>query len=178
MLLSTRMIHLRNLSSTKCYANIRALLVALLTLFFVQRDATSFVVSVAGLVSPSSHYFVLAPLALMESRSQNKRGYNAVPMPGIDEVSSLPSFPQSSIINNIDSASISVKTHENTLADIDPELHRLIGLEDHRQRYGLELIASENFVSRAVKDCLGSCLTNKYSEGLGELSCIISTVLR
>lgn len=45
---------------------------------------------------------------------------------------------------------------------------RLVNLEDERQRYGLELIASENFVSRAVKEALGSCLTNKYSEGQGE----------
>lgn len=57
---------------------------------------------------------------------------------------------------------------KSTLADTDPELHRLIGLEDHRQKFGLELIASENFVSRAVKEALGSCLTNKYSEGQGE----------
>jgi len=51
------------------------------------------------------------------------------------------------------------------LAETDPEIHRLIELEDRRQKYGLELIASENFVSRAVKEALGSCLTNKYSEG-------------
>ena len=56
----------------------------------------------------------------------------------------------------------------SSLADTDPEVERLIGLEDHRQRYGLELIASENFVSKAVKEALGSCLTNKYSEGQGE----------
>jgi hypothetical protein len=50
----------------------------------------------------------------------------------------------------------------------DPELSRLIGLEEARQRHGLELIASENFASAAVKEALGSCLTNKYSEGQGE----------
>ena len=38
--------------------------------------------------------------------------------------------------------------------------------EKNRQWKGLELIASENFTSRAVMDCLGSCLTNKYAEGL------------
>jgi len=47
----------------------------------------------------------------------------------------------------------------------DPELHALIGQEEHRQRYGLELIASENFCSASVREALGSCLTNKYSEG-------------
>lgn len=35
-----------------------------------------------------------------------------------------------------------------------------------RQRCGLEMIASENFTSKAVQDCLSSCLTNKYSEGM------------
>ena len=50
----------------------------------------------------------------------------------------------------------------------DPELSRLIGLEEDRQRNGLELIASENFASAAVKEALGSCLTNKYSEGQGK----------
>jgi glycine hydroxymethyltransferase len=42
----------------------------------------------------------------------------------------------------------------------------LIEKEAARQRDGLELIASENFVSPAVREALGSCLTNKYSEGL------------
>jgi hypothetical protein len=57
-----------------------------------------------------------------------------------------------------------------SLSSIDPELSRLIGLEEDRQRNGLELIASENFASAAVKEALGSCLTNKYSEGQGETS--------
>jgi len=48
----------------------------------------------------------------------------------------------------------------------DPELYALIEKERDRQFRGLELIASENFTSRAVMECLGSCLTNKYSEGL------------
>jgi glycine hydroxymethyltransferase len=52
------------------------------------------------------------------------------------------------------------------LADFDPEIANLISLEDRRQRVGLELIASENFVSAAVREALGSCLTNKYSEGM------------
>lgn len=54
------------------------------------------------------------------------------------------------------------------LSQVDPELAALIELEDGRQRKGLELIASENFTSRAVREALGSCLTNKYSEGGGE----------
>mmetsp|Transcript_99647 Transcript_99647/g.281240 ORF Transcript_99647/g.281240 Transcript_99647/m.281240 type:complete len:470 (-) Transcript_99647:69-1478(-) len=47
----------------------------------------------------------------------------------------------------------------------DPELFDLIEREKQRQWSGLELIASENFTSKAVMQCLGSALTNKYSEG-------------
>lgn len=56
-----------------------------------------------------------------------------------------------------------------SLEDYDPELAAMVQAEDLRQRRGLELIASENFVSKAVREVLGSCLTNKYSEGGGEL---------
>lgn len=48
----------------------------------------------------------------------------------------------------------------------DPELYDLVYQESQRQKKGLELIASENFTSVSVMECLGSCLTNKYSEGL------------
>lgn len=47
----------------------------------------------------------------------------------------------------------------------DPELYKLIHNEYMRQKKSLELIASENYTSRSVMDCLGSVLTNKYSEG-------------
>lgn len=53
-----------------------------------------------------------------------------------------------------------------SLKDIDPELFQLIKAEEDRQRFGIELIASENFTSQAVLECLGSILTNKYAEGL------------
>ena len=52
------------------------------------------------------------------------------------------------------------------LSQTDPELADLIGQEEKRQKEGLELIASENITSRRVLECLGSVLTNKYSEGL------------
>ena len=48
----------------------------------------------------------------------------------------------------------------------DPDIARLIELETDRQNHGLELIASENFVSPAVLEALGSPLNNKYAEGL------------
>jgi glycine hydroxymethyltransferase len=51
------------------------------------------------------------------------------------------------------------------LAESDPEIAAAIRQELHRQNSGLELIASENFVSRAVLDAAGSVLTNKYAEG-------------
>lgn len=54
------------------------------------------------------------------------------------------------------------------LQSFDPDLAVIVQAEDERQRKGLELIASENFVSKAVREVLGSCLTNKYSEGGGE----------
>ncbi|HET6438503.1 MAG TPA: serine hydroxymethyltransferase, partial [Anaeromyxobacter sp.] len=51
------------------------------------------------------------------------------------------------------------------LADSDPVIARLLREEARRQAEGLELIASENFVSRAVLEAVGSTLTNKYAEG-------------
>ena len=47
----------------------------------------------------------------------------------------------------------------------DKEIFEIIAAEDRRQRKGIELIASENFVSEQVLRAMGSCLTNKYAEG-------------
>ena len=51
------------------------------------------------------------------------------------------------------------------LSQIDPEVFQSIGKEVDRQKFGIELIASENIVSKAVLDAQGSILTNKYAEG-------------
>lgn len=51
------------------------------------------------------------------------------------------------------------------LRSTDPEIFKAIEEETRRQEDGLELIASENFVSRAVLDAVGTVLTNKYAEG-------------
>jgi len=51
------------------------------------------------------------------------------------------------------------------LAEADPEIAAAIRDERHRQNSGLELIASENFVSQAVLEAAGSVMTNKYAEG-------------
>ena len=52
-----------------------------------------------------------------------------------------------------------------SLAESDPEVAEAIRNERERQNSGIELIASENFVSRAVLEAAGSVLTNKYAEG-------------
>ena len=51
------------------------------------------------------------------------------------------------------------------LSEIDPEIHAAIQKELGRQRHEIELIASENIVSRAVMEAQGSIMTNKYAEG-------------
>ncbi|GFO22917.1 serine hydroxymethyltransferase [Plakobranchus ocellatus] len=56
-------------------------------------------------------------------------------------------------------------TGQEPLKADDPEVYGIISEEKFRQTHGLELIASENFTSRAVMEALGSCFTNKYSEG-------------
>jgi glycine hydroxymethyltransferase len=55
--------------------------------------------------------------------------------------------------------------HNAPLREVDPAIARLVDEELARQRDGLELIASENFASRAVIDAMGTPLTNKYAEG-------------
>ena len=66
------------------------------------------------------------------------------------------------------SASASVRSNSffsAPLAAADPEIARAVELELGRQRDGIELIASENIVSRAVLEAQGSVMTNKYAEG-------------
>ncbi len=55
--------------------------------------------------------------------------------------------------------------HYRSLAEADPEIYSAIIHETNRQHEGLELIASENFVSEAVLQAAGSVFTNKYAEG-------------
>jgi glycine hydroxymethyltransferase len=57
------------------------------------------------------------------------------------------------------------RRHNAPLAEVDPEISRAIDHEVARQAEGLELIASENFVSEAVLEAMGSVFTNKYAEG-------------
>ncbi|KAK4525910.1 hypothetical protein GAYE_SCF18G3819 [Galdieria yellowstonensis] len=53
----------------------------------------------------------------------------------------------------------------SSLEQVDSEIYQLIEKEKRRQTRGIQLIPSENFTSRAVLEAIGSCLTNKYSEG-------------
>jgi len=55
--------------------------------------------------------------------------------------------------------------HNLPLAEVDPDIAEILRNEARRQATGLELIASENFVSEAVLEAMGSVLTNKYAEG-------------
>jgi glycine hydroxymethyltransferase len=59
----------------------------------------------------------------------------------------------------------SLNTPKPTLAEADPAIFAAVQAEYARQHDNIELIASENFTSRAVMEAQGSCLTNKYAEG-------------
>lgn len=72
------------------------------------------------------------------------------------------SFPVKRVA--VDSKAVSWGNQPLSVAD--PEIHRIMEKEKLRQFKGIELIASENFVCRAVMEALGSHLTNKYSEGM------------
>ncbi|HEX8802246.1 MAG TPA: serine hydroxymethyltransferase, partial [Terriglobales bacterium] len=58
-----------------------------------------------------------------------------------------------------------MNSRELPISDIDPQIAEAIANEERRQHEGLELIASENFVSEAVLEASGSVFTNKYAEG-------------
>ncbi|MBM3525802.1 MAG: serine hydroxymethyltransferase, partial [Alphaproteobacteria bacterium] len=55
--------------------------------------------------------------------------------------------------------------HQPTLAETDPEIAELVRKEERRQFEAVRMIASENYVSRAVLEATSSVFTNKYSEG-------------
>ena len=67
-------------------------------------------------------------------------------------------------VEKLDQLGTSNATHPS-LEQMDPEIHKAIQNEKLRQFENIELIASENFTSRAVMEAQGSCLTNKYAEG-------------
>src|SRR5688572_6707351 len=62
-------------------------------------------------------------------------------------------------------AQLTLSSMQRSLTDTDPDIAAAIRNETRRQADGLELIASENFVSTAVLEAVGSVMTNKYAEG-------------
>jgi glycine hydroxymethyltransferase len=66
---------------------------------------------------------------------------------------------------DFDASASPPRIYGETLRRVDPEIFDAIQAEEKRQRENIELIASENFTSRAVMDAQGSVLTNKYAEG-------------
>lgn len=76
------------------------------------------------------------------------------------------SFKQHIIQQSARMSSSLTKFLNANLWDSDPELFDIIKKEKKRQIRGLEMIASENFTTLPVLQCLSSCLHNKYSEGL------------
>jgi glycine hydroxymethyltransferase len=75
------------------------------------------------------------------------------------------SFTMADQPNDITPTSVSSPGTGGSLRKVDPEIFEAIQAEEKRQRENIELIASENFTSRAVMEAQGSCLTNKYAEG-------------
>ncbi|XP_026324926.1 serine hydroxymethyltransferase, cytosolic [Hyposmocoma kahamanoa] len=69
-------------------------------------------------------------------------------------------------IRHASTVTMSSKQLYSNVWEVDPELFEIMKKEKDRQRAGLEMIASENFTSLPVLQCLSSCLHNKYSEGM------------
>ena len=70
----------------------------------------------------------------------------------------------SSRVNKINEYESSIESIQN-IKNLDPEIYNLIKKEDQRQKENIELIASENIASKAVRETQGSRMTNKYAEG-------------
>jgi len=91
----------------------------------------------------------------------------AVPIPTHDNASESASASANGKVERKEESSEDIHGGGSVaLSEVDPEIFALIKAEEERQRTGLELIASENLTSMAVMQAVGSCLTNKYSEGL------------
>ncbi len=67
-------------------------------------------------------------------------------------------------VNKIEAVAAEV-AGTSAIREADPEIHTLLLQEGQRQKESLELIASENITSKAVREAQGSCMTNKYAEG-------------
>jgi glycine hydroxymethyltransferase len=88
--------------------------------------------------------------------------------PGAIRSPELSSYSMDDVSRHFESGSIASKSapcYGEALRRTDPQIFEAIAAEERRQRENIELIASENFTSRAVMEAQGSCLTNKYAEG-------------
>jgi glycine hydroxymethyltransferase len=88
--------------------------------------------------------------------------------PGASGSAELSSYSMDDISRQFEPGSIasnSAPCYGEALRKVDPEIFNAIAAEEKRQRENIELIASENFTSRAVMEAQGSVLTNKYAEG-------------
>ena len=88
--------------------------------------------------------------------------------PGAPRSRELSSYSMDDLPSRIETGSFTSKPpprYGETLRRVDPEIFDAIAAEEKRQRENIELIASENFTSRAVMEAQGSVMTNKYAEG-------------
>src|SRR5438874_4010301 len=88
--------------------------------------------------------------------------------PGATHSRELSSYPMDDLPQRTETGSFSSQPpprYGEALHRVDPEIFDAIVAEERRQRENIELIASENFTSRAVMEAQGSVLTNKYAEG-------------
>src|ERR1700741_725271 len=88
--------------------------------------------------------------------------------PGATHSSEIPSYSMDHLSHQFEPGSVASKSapcYGEALRRVDPEIFDAIAAEEKRQRENIELIASENFVSRAVMEAQGSVMTNKYAEG-------------
>jgi glycine hydroxymethyltransferase len=88
--------------------------------------------------------------------------------PGATGRHDVPYYSMGDLPPRVDTGSVgspSSPRYGDALRRVDPEIFDAIAAEEKRQRENIELIASENFTSRAVMEAQGSVLTNKYAEG-------------
>ena len=111
-------------------------------------------------------------LAFVEQGELVRPAHSASPSdaggPGAVRSAEIPSYSMDPLSHQFEPGSIASKSapcYGEALRKVDPEIFDAVAAEERRQRENIELIASENFTSRAVMEAQGSVLTNKYAEG-------------
>jgi glycine hydroxymethyltransferase len=101
-------------------------------------------------------------------RPARSASYSDAGGPGATRASEISSYSMEDLSRRFEPGSIgstSAPCYGEALRKVDPEIFDAIAAEEKRQRQNIELIASENFTSRAVMEAQGSVMTNKYAEG-------------